>query len=251
MAQAQALVPLKDLVRAKTRLAGLLGPSERRALAQAMVEDVLSVLGAHPDISGITLVSDDPGAPLLASKYGATYWSEQSLGCSGLNAVIECASKRLLASTDDPLLVLHGDLPLLETADISAVLEVLEQHGSLVIGSDSAGTGTNLLGFSKSSVVPFRFGSNSCQAHQQEARKAGVRADILQRSGIAVDVDEAMDLQELMEKLNSRPKSNTFALLCGTDLGARVELALATLHGKQSVEPVSDAENDSNEGMAS
>ena len=32
----QALVPLKDLVEAKSRLSGLLRPSERRALAQAM-----------------------------------------------------------------------------------------------------------------------------------------------------------------------------------------------------------------------
>ena len=41
---AQALVPLKDLVQAKSRLSGLLRPSERRALAQAMAEDVLAVL---------------------------------------------------------------------------------------------------------------------------------------------------------------------------------------------------------------
>ena len=39
---AQALLPLKDLVQAKTRLGGLLRPSERRALAQAMAEDVLA-----------------------------------------------------------------------------------------------------------------------------------------------------------------------------------------------------------------
>ena len=41
---AQALVPLKDLVLAKTRLSGVLTSVERRALAQAMVEDVLDVL---------------------------------------------------------------------------------------------------------------------------------------------------------------------------------------------------------------
>jgi len=67
---AQALVPLKDLVQAKSRLAGLLRPSERRALAQAMVEDVLSVLSRHKDIVRVTLVSDDPGARHCAGHSG-------------------------------------------------------------------------------------------------------------------------------------------------------------------------------------
>ena len=65
---AQALVPLKDLVQAKSRLAGLLRPSERRALAQAMAEDVLNVLANHVNVAGITLVSDDPGAGLPAVR---------------------------------------------------------------------------------------------------------------------------------------------------------------------------------------
>ena len=66
---AHALVPLKDLVTAKTRLSGLLRPAERRALAQAMVEDVLTTLVEHRQIERVTLVSDDPGAGLLACKY--------------------------------------------------------------------------------------------------------------------------------------------------------------------------------------
>ena len=73
---AQVLIPLKDLVRAKTRLAGLLAPSERRALAQAMVEDVLALLAAHPDIESINLLSDDPSAHLLVAQYGARHLPE-------------------------------------------------------------------------------------------------------------------------------------------------------------------------------
>ena len=141
---AQALVPLKDLVQAKSRLAGLLSPSERRALAQAMVEDVLGVLSSHSQIRRVVLVSDDPAAGLLANQYATDCWSERSLGCRGLNAVIRQASQRLLAETDEPLLVLHGDLPLLTQTDISAVLQQQRQLDGLVIGCDLQGTGTNL-----------------------------------------------------------------------------------------------------------
>ena len=89
-----------------------------KELAQAMAEDVLTVLQAHAGIARITLVSDDPGAGLLAQKYGADCWSEKSLGCRGLNALIQCASVRLLGGGQVPLLVLHADLPLLGAADI-------------------------------------------------------------------------------------------------------------------------------------
>ena len=133
---AQALLPLKDLVQAKSRLAGLLRPSERRALAQAMVEDVLAVLSGHKGIKRVTLVSDDPGAGLLATKYDIDYWDESSLCCSGLNPIVQEASTRLLAGGDEPLLVLHGDLPLLTAADISAVLHCQRQLAGLVIGCD-------------------------------------------------------------------------------------------------------------------
>ena len=93
---AQALVPLKDLVQAKTRLAGLLRPSERRALAQAMLEDVLQVLAGHPRIRRVTLLSDDPAAPLLARQWGLEHWPQSQREGSGLNEELSRASERLL-----------------------------------------------------------------------------------------------------------------------------------------------------------
>ena len=226
---AQALVPLKDLVQAKTRLAGLLRPSERRALAQAMAEDVLTVLCGHSDIAQITLVSDDPCASLLAQQYGAQCWSEKSLGACGLNAVIQSASERLLASGEEPLLVLHGDLPLLSAEDISSVLSGQRQLQGLIIGCDRQGSGTNLLAFNTAHMPRFCFGHDSCAGHMASARSAGIPVQLLQRSGISVDVDVAPDLKCVMEQLHLHPAGNTARLLYNTELGVRITLALATL----------------------
>jgi 2-phospho-L-lactate guanylyltransferase len=226
---AQALLPLKDLVQAKSRLAGLLRPSERRALAQAMVEDVLTVLSGHNGIAQITLVSDDPGAVLLAQKYGARCWSEKSLSETGLNALIQSASDRLLADSDEPLVVLHGDLPLLTVEDISAVLSSQRQLQGLIIGCDRRGGGTNLLAFSSAHMPRFCFGPDSCAGHMAGAHRAGIPVQILQRSGIAFDVDEAPDLKCIMEQLHLHPRGSTARLLYNTELGARLALALATL----------------------
>jgi 2-phospho-L-lactate guanylyltransferase len=242
---AQALVPLKDLVQAKSRLAGLLRPSERRALAQAMVEDVLGVLSRHPDIATITLVSDDPGAGLLAQKYGADSWPESSLGGGGLNPLIKNASERLLETGEQPLLVLHGDLPLLAGEDIDTVLARQRELGGLIIGCDRRGRGTNLLAFNAASIPKFCFGPDSCAAHAASAGSAGVPVEILQRSGIGVDVDEAADLRCILDRLHRHPASHTAKLLYATGLGDRVSLALTTMLGDASA-----GEEDVNRGMA-
>ena len=57
-----AILPVKDLVRAKSRLAGVLAPHERRALAQAMVEDVLVALTGCGELQGVLMVSDEEDA---------------------------------------------------------------------------------------------------------------------------------------------------------------------------------------------
>jgi len=231
---AQALVPLKDLVQAKSRLAGLLRPSERRALAQAMVEDVLAVLSSHPQISRVTLVSDDPGAGLLAAQYGIRYWPESALPCRGLNAVITCASELLAADCEEPLLVLHGDLPLITAADITAVLARHGELGGLVIGCDRRGAGTNLLAFSSGRAPEFCFGADSCNRHREAARAAGMPVAVIRRPGIGLDVDEAADLAAVLARLTADPERaavgvHTGQLLYATGLGARVQLALASL----------------------
>jgi len=228
-----ALLPLKDLVAAKTRLAGLLSPSERRALAQAMAEDVLAVLTAHPALARTVLVSDDPGAALLAGQYEVDYWPESALGGRGLNAVLQRAGERLAAV--DPaarLLVLHADLPLLRRDDIDAALDLLGER-DIVIGPDRHGTGTNLLACPRAGALPFCFGAGSCQRHAGAARDAGFTPRILQTSGVGLDVDEPADLAELVARGAGRGGDcgrRTSALLSG-GLGNRIELAIAAADG--------------------
>jgi 2-phospho-L-lactate guanylyltransferase len=228
---AQALLALKDLSQAKTRLAGVLGSTERQSLAQAMAEDVVAVLAAHPDITQITLVSNDPSAAMLARRSGAQCWAESELSCAGLNPLMQRASERLLESVDDVLLVLHADLPLLCADDISAALALQCESGGLVIACDRQGTGTNLLAFDRASTPQFCFGTDSCAEYSERASRAGVPLRMLQRSGIAADVDEPADLDYVMARLHAYPGRRTNALLHRTALGAQVEWALAALSG--------------------
>lgn len=223
----QALVPLKDLVEAKSRLSGLLRPSERRALAQGMAEDVLSVLREHAQVTRVTLLSDDPCAAMLAEKYAADCWPEAKLGCRGLNPLVASAVAELLRVSDEPVLVLHADLPMLAATDIDAALTARRECGGLVVGCDRASTGTNLLAFDARSVPVFAFGHYSCSRHLASARDAGVRGRLLRSRGIELDVDEVADLKQLLGLLPACPGENTVRLLRQTALGRRVEAALA------------------------
>jgi 2-phospho-L-lactate guanylyltransferase len=226
---AQALMPLKDLVEAKSRLAGLLRPAERRALAQAMAEDVLSSLRKSDTVSRIVMVSDDPGAGALCAVYGAECWSEASLGCRGLNPVIDAAATRMRTEADDTLLVLHADLPLLSAADIDAVILQQSQHGGLVIGPDRRGSGTNLLAFAGQALPEFRFGTNSCSRHRAGASEAGIAVSQVHRIGIECDIDEPQDLNYLVSVMSPASTSHTATLLCAAQWRARVDIALDSL----------------------
>ncbi|GAB5452074.1 MAG: hypothetical protein Hals2KO_24020 [Halioglobus sp.] len=267
---AVAVVPLKDLVQAKSRLAGLLSPAERRDLAQAMAEDVLATLAQHAGIAETVLVSDDPAAAMLASHYGARWQPERALGCRGLNAVLtrvcnnlQGQPKAAMASTtgvtapsilqpgpdaapdavtepgmSQTVLVLHADLPWLSTADLDAVLQPRAQH-KLVIGTDRHGRGTNLLAFSQGHGPAFRFGPDSRRLHESDANAANRPVGVLKRPGIELDVDEPEDLARLLGQPERLRCGRTREVLFDNGLAARIELALASLEVSDACLPAS------------
>ena len=65
-----AVLPAKDLVDAKQRLADALSPPERRLLFRTMYEDVLSVLAEVPGLDGIAVAELEEAS---RSTYGAAW----------------------------------------------------------------------------------------------------------------------------------------------------------------------------------
>lgn len=221
--EVHAVLPLKQLAGAKTRLSGLLDSEQRRTLALAMARDVLAVLSAHPAITSITLVSDDADARELAAEAAVRLWSEADLLAERelppmtgplpvLNGVLTAACTRLRRETTDIaplLLVLHADLPLLTGADIDAALACTEARSGLVVGVDVTGTGTNLLLFPASRPPRFAFGSDSSSAHLAWARAQCLPCRGLQRPGIARDIDTPTDLLQLHHQAATLPAGQT------------------------------------------
>ena len=190
-----ALVPVKTLDQAKSRLAPLLAPAERQTLALAMLGDVLTVLRATPEVDAVTVVSADTHVRELSLRMGASVRSEEA---AGLNwALTQAAASDAIAGAAR-LLVLFADLPLLTVPELSLFIE----HGDeadVVLGAAGDG-GTNALLAWLPLPIPLRFGTASLTRHRAESIARGLRTRIVRSPGLSSDIDQPDDLLWLIEQ---------------------------------------------------
>ena len=71
-----AVLPIRGGEQAKSRLAGLLSAEERKGLALAMAEDVLTALAAAPALDRLLVVTGDAVVAALARRFGADVLGE-------------------------------------------------------------------------------------------------------------------------------------------------------------------------------
>ncbi len=195
-----AVLPLKDFMNAKQRLSGVLAPYERRALFQAMVEDVLQTLVECSEIDHILLVSDDPAAAMLAANYGATHLAEKPLEKTGLNGAVAKAATYIATQGVDTMLVIHGDIPLATPHSLTQLCTSHCQPG-ITIAPDVSGQGSNVMICSPPKVIPFFYGEGSCERHRREAQERGVNVTVSPQADLAIDVDSPSDLVHLVEMM--------------------------------------------------
>jgi FO synthase len=208
-----AIVALKELAQAKTRLSDSLDGPQRSVLAQAMAEDVLAQLSSHPGIDRTILISDDSAAEDMAQAFGVELWAESELKANGLNNLLSEACSRVAAEGASELLILHADVPLVSHADLSTALEEHRANGGLVIGTDRRGEGTNLLVFSTGLVPQLHFGNASCKKHEEAASAIGLASQVLHLPGVVLDVDEPADLELLLQHLPTLGNNRTGRVL--------------------------------------
>jgi 2-phospho-L-lactate/phosphoenolpyruvate guanylyltransferase len=191
-----AVVPVKDTAEAKQRLAGVLSPTQRRELALAMLDHVLAALSSVPELAGMLVVTVDPAATALAASYHA---GVSAMGAGEGHSGAIAAAARELAARGADLLTLPGDIPLVEVADIRALLaahyEDVRRNGrgfSIVPARDRRGS--NAVVCSPADAVPLRFGNDSFLPHLAAARSCGIEPRVVELPRIALDIDSPEDL---------------------------------------------------------
>jgi 2-phospho-L-lactate guanylyltransferase len=189
-------MPIKDIERAKQRLAGILGEDERQALFQAMVEDVLEALAGSETLSGIMVVTRDPKAQRLAARYGARVLIEAQN--AGHTAASSLGARTLAAEGAVGMLQVPGDLPLLSACDIDALIETHGEAPAVTIAPSRDKFGSNGIACSPPDLLPLRFGDDSFFPHLERARALGVDPVVIERQGFALDVDTLDDLMTFL-----------------------------------------------------
>ena len=199
-----AVVPVKELVRAKERLVPVLSPERRRALMMAMLEDVLTALAATPDLGGLAVVTVDIEARHLAMRYGARVIE---LGArDGHTGAVTAAAKLLAAEGCPGMLTVPGDIPLVTPAEITQVLDAHRAAPAFTIAPSRDEQGSNAIICSPPDAVPLRFGENSFFPHLRAAEAYGIEPTVLRLPGIALDLDTPEDLADFA-RLPSRTRA--------------------------------------------
>jgi 2-phospho-L-lactate/phosphoenolpyruvate guanylyltransferase len=192
MADIWAAVPVKEFAGAKQRLASLLTPEQRQALAAAMLEDVLAVLAAAP-LAGIMVNTVDPIAGELARHYGARVVTEAAR--DGHTGAVMAMARILGGEGREGMLTLPGDIPRVTPAEIASVVDARRPAPSITIVPAHDERGSNALLCSPPTVMQLRFGDDSFLPHLASARALGIEPTIVRLPGIGLDIDQPQDLQ--------------------------------------------------------
>lgn len=190
------LIAAKQLALAKTRLAPVLPPIERSALAEAMFRDVLGAALGAAGADRVAVVSSDPSILGTARSAGALAIDEQYP--RGLNAAVRLATGALIAQGADAVCTVLADIPLVTAADIDAALANLPGPPGVALVPSRDLSGTNIIARTPPGVIPTRFGHLSLARHFDDCRRLGVPCRVVRLDRPALDLDVMADLIQFM-----------------------------------------------------
>jgi 2-phospho-L-lactate/phosphoenolpyruvate guanylyltransferase len=198
-----AVLPVKRFDAAKQRLRASLGPSDRRALARAMVHDVLDALDRVRGVDRIVVVTAEEPVRALAAARGDlvvddTVQAGQSPAATlGVAAAARAGAVRVL--------LVPGDCPALWPDEVDGMLRRHAKGPGVVVVPDRHGTGTNGLLLSPPDAIAPAFGEGSRRRHLREALEAGFTPAVEPLVSLGLDVDTPDDLDTLTAALERIP----------------------------------------------
>ena len=191
-----ALVPVKARGTGKQRLSTVLDATARSSLMQAMVQHVLEVLDQCVAIERIAVVTPDREKLPENVRWLADAGRE-------VNRELRAALDFLAALGVRRVALVSADLPLIAADEVSALVAA-SAAGKIALAPDRHGSGTNALALSLPTSFQPHFGPDSLERHVAEAAQLAVEAVLVERPGLAFDVDEPEDLTLLRARGDAR-----------------------------------------------
>jgi 2-phospho-L-lactate guanylyltransferase len=205
------LIAAKQLDFAKTRLAPVLPPGERRVLAEAMFRDVLAASTGARRADRVAVVTSDGTLLDLARSAGALTVDEEFP--RGLNAAVALATSALMAEGATTVCTVLSDVPLITAADIDEVFDAMPAPRGAVLVPSRDFSGTNVICRAPGDALATRFGRLSLVKHLDDCRRRDFPAKVLRLMRPALDLDVIEDLAEFVRAGQSTHTHNQLARL--------------------------------------
>jgi 2-phospho-L-lactate/phosphoenolpyruvate guanylyltransferase len=180
------VVPIRSFSGAKSRLAGVLDPAAREALARDLATRLVGAAGAVP----LLVVSSAPEVKAWAAELDLEVVHDPG-------SLDDAASygRHLLASRGHGrVVVAHADLPLVRS--LGSVLVDGTRPVAVVVPCHRD-DGTPVLSLPSGPPFRFAYGPGSFRRHVDEARRRGLAVRVVRDPGLRHDIDEPEDLQLL------------------------------------------------------
>ena len=193
------IVPVNVPNGSKKRLSSRLDANQRANLTITMLINVLTALKRSSSVSSVAVVCADLNVQSLVEEFGATFlWEGRR---RGLNPALNFAMKEV--PSDSSVLIIHADLPLLTHADVDNLVR-RAGNCSLALVPSKDGMGTNAILMRSPNMIRLAFGKRSFHRHEVYARKMKIPFRIINIPGVAFDIDNEQDFDELVKQSYNR-----------------------------------------------
>lgn len=183
------IIAVKRLAAAKTRLGPVFSTRTRENVVLAMLVDTLTAAAPVSALRSITVITPDEAAAAAAAEFGAEILADPTPDGHGdpLNNAI-AAAEHAIAGSFSNIVVLQGDLPALQTQELSEAIAAARHHQRSFV-ADRLGSGTAALCTFGTALNP-QFGPDSSAQH----RRSGAIELTGPWPGLRCDVDTPADL---------------------------------------------------------
>jgi len=192
-----AIVPIKPIDAAKSRLSAVLTQRQRSELALNLLENTLNILSGWTSLAGTLVSSADPAVWKLAGRYQVEIFKEPDV--PGLNESLKRATVEIERLGADGVLVIPGDLPYLDHPSLQKIIDLASHPPLVVIVPDKNQDGTNAMLVSPTGAIPYCYGPDSFRKHKEAARLADIPTFTLDLASLAIDIDLPEDLLSIQQ----------------------------------------------------
>jgi len=222
-----AVVPVKNLDHAKSRLSTVLSEKQRRRLASRLLTDTLKKLG-ESCIDRVFVVTSNRKVEQRARKLGAATIAEPRTAPvhppasevrpqSRLNAALEEGRRVAVREGAEALLTIPIDLLLLPSFDLDALLADIAEVASatdseppsVFLETDESDNGTNFLLQYPPNSIDFLYGRGSFRAHEGNAIARGRRFRELDEPALRWDVDDPSSPKRWAQALGAETENSS------------------------------------------